>query len=323
MKSKLLSRNRLGLFFRENFVAITLVLFVIFMIFRHPTFSSWSNITTILNDCCMYGITALGMTLIIIAGDFDLSASSIYAWSTCVFVLLCNQMPVLPAALITLASGILWGAVNGLLVAWVRIPAFVATLGTMYAIKGLAYYLTSEKPVATSNDTLIAIGRFNIGGISIVPIVFVAVLAVLFCFLRFTRLGRSIYATGGNYEVARNSGINVKFCKFIVFVIGGACAALSGLMYCTRVYSGAATYGSDLTIWAVAATVIGGTSMAGGAGGVHRTVIGVLLMSVLFNALTLLGVDGSMQKFIRGMVLIVIIMFDAYIRMKNAKRKNN
>ena len=321
MENKAIKRDKIQLFFIENFVAIVLTLFVIFMVFQRPTFRSWSNITTIINDCCMYGITALGMTIIIIAGDFDLSASSVYAWATCVFVLLCNRMSVLPAFLITMLSGIAWGAVNGLLVSRLRMPAFVATLGTMYTIKGIAYYLTAEKPINTANETLIAIGKINIADISIVPMVFLVVLIILFCFLRFTRMGRAIYATGGNYEVARLSGINVKLCKLIVFMIGGACAALSGVMYCTRVYSGAATYGSDLTIWAVAATVIGGTSMSGGSGGVHRTIIGILLMAILFNALTLLGVDGSMQRFIRGMVMIVVIMFDAYLRMKNANKK--
>jgi ribose transport system permease protein len=166
---------------------------------------------------------------------------------------------------------------------------------------------------------LAAIGKINVADISIVPFVFVVVLLVLFWFVKYTKAGRAIYATGGNYEVARLSGINVKASKIIVFVFSGVCAALSGLMYCTRVYSGAATYGADLTTWCVAAAVIGGTSMSGGYGKVPRTIIGVLLMAILFNALTLLGVDGSWQRFIRGAVMVVVIMFDAVSKMKKAK----
>jgi ribose transport system permease protein len=311
-----LRRREIQTFFTENAVSIILTLFVIFMIFQRPSFRSWGNITTILNDCCMYGITALAMTAVVICGEIDLSVSSIYAWATCLFVILCNGMNMWLAALITLATGVVWGILNGLLVARIRMPAFVATLGTMYTIMGLAYYITKEKPVNTSNQTLAAIGRINIAGISLVPIVFLLVLAFLYWFLRYTVQGRGIYAAGGNYEVARLSGINVRYSKVLVFVLTGFCSALSGILYCTRIFSGAATYGTDLTIWCVAATVIGGTSMAGGSGSVNRTIIGILLMAILFNALTLMGVDGSMQRFIRGLVLIVVILFDAAARMK-------
>ena len=303
----------------ENAVSIVLTLFVIFMIFNRRSFSSWANITAIINDCCMYGITALGMTTVILCGEIDLSVSSIYAWSTCLFVILCNSMNVFAAAAITLATAIVWGTINGLLIAFLRMPAFVATLGSMYTIKGLAYYITEQKPINTSNEMLAAIGKWNIAEISIVPFVFLAVLGILFWFMKYTKAGRAIYATGGNYEVARLSGINVKASKIIVFIITGVCASLSGLMYCTRVYSGAATYGADLTTWCVAAAVIGGTSMSGGYGSVPRTIIGVLLMAILFNALTLLGVDGSWQRFIRGFVMVVVIMFDVISKMKKAK----
>lgn len=303
----------------ENAVTIVLTLFVIFMICYRKSFSSWANITAVINDCCLYGITALGMTCAIICGDVDLSVSSTYAWSTCLFVILCNTMNVFVAAAITLATCAVWGAINGMLVAFLRMPSFVATLGSMYTIKGLAYYITEQKPINTSNEALAAIGKLSIAGISIVPVVFIVVLLVLFWFMKFTKAGRGIYATGGNYEVARLSGINVKASKILAFTITGVCASISGIMYCTRVYSGAATYGADLTTWSVAAAVIGGASMSGGYGSVPRTIIGVLLMGILFNALTLLGVDGSWQRFIRGFVMVVVIMFDVISKMKKAK----
>lgn len=319
MKTRTLHKNDIFATLLENAVTIVLTLFVIFMIFYRKSFSSWANITAIINDCCMYGITALGMTTVILCGEIDLSVSSIYAWSTCLFVILCNSMSVGIAALITLATSIVWGIINGSLIAFLRMPAFVATLGSMYTIKGLAYYITEQKPINTDNAVLAEIGKFNIAGISIVPFVFIAVLVILFWFMKYTKAGRAIYATGGNYEVARLSGINVKASKIIVFIFTGICASLSGLMYCTRVRSGAATYGADLTTWSVAAAVIGGTSMSGGYGSVPRTIIGVLLMAILFNALTLLGVDGSWQRFIRGFVMVVVIMFDVISKMKKGK----
>ena len=319
MKKQTLNKSDIFASLLENAVSIVLTLFVIFMICYRKSFSSWANITAIINDCCMYGITALGMTTVIICGEIDLSVSSIYAWSTCLFVILCNTMNVYLAAAITLATSAIWGLCNGMLIAFLRMPAFVATLGSMYTIKGLAYYITEQKPINTSNEMLAAIGKFNIADISIVPFVFLVVLLALFWFMRYTKAGRAIYATGGNYEVARLSGINVKASKITVFIFTGICASLSGLMYCTRVYSGAATYGADLTTWCVAAAVIGGTSMSGGYGTVPRTIIGVLLMAILFNALTLLGVDGSWQRFIRGFVMVVVIMFDVISKMKKAK----
>ena len=241
MKKTTLQKSDIFAVLLENAVSIVLTLFVIFMIFYRRSFSSWYNITAIINDCCMYGITALGMTTVILCGEIDLSVSSIYAWSTCVFVILCNTMNVFAAALITLATAAVWGCINGMLIAFLRMPAFVATLGSMYTIKGLAYYITEQKPINTDNAMLAAIGKINIAEISIVPIVFLVVLGVLFWFMKYTKAGRAIYATGGNYEVARLSGINVKASKIIVFVITGLCSSLSGLMYCTRVYSGAAT----------------------------------------------------------------------------------
>lgn len=186
----------------------------------------------------------------------------------------------------------------------------------MTAIQGLAYVVTEAQPINTANATLKAFGQFHIAGIGTSPMVFLAVILVFAWFLKKTRFGRAIYATGGNYEVARLSGINVRFCKFTIFVLLGACAALSGVMYTSRIMAGWAPYGSDLSLYCVAATVIGGTSLAGGSGGVHRTIIGVLLMAIMFNALTILGVEGSMQDFIRGLVLITVIMLDASAHMR-------
>lgn len=193
-----LRKSELQFFFLENAVIIVLTAFVVFMVFYRPSFRSWANLTTIINDCCMYGITALAMTAVIICGEIDLSVSSIYAWSTCLFVILCNSMNIFAAAVITLLVGAVWGLFNGMLVAFLRMPAFVATLGTMYTAKGLAYYITEEKPINTGNPMLATIGKINIANISLVPIVFLIVLAVLYCIMRYTKVGRNVYATGGN-----------------------------------------------------------------------------------------------------------------------------
>lgn len=310
--------NKISIFLVNNMVSLVLFVFIVVMAFIKPSFRTWDNVTNIINEFSVYGITACAMTIAIICAEFDLSASSVFAWSTVLFVICINAIGIAPAFLATLAVGALMGALNGILVARVRMPAFVVTLGTMTAIKGLAYVATNAQPINTDNQILYFIGKINIAGLTVSPMVFLIVLILFILLMKYTRFGRNIYAAGGNYEVAMLSGINVRFCKFIIFVLLGACAALSGMVYCSRIMAGWAPYGSDLSLYCVTAVVIGGTSLVGGTGGVARTVSGLLVLGVLFNALTLLGVDGSMQRFMRGLVLIVIIMVDAAV---NRSRK--
>lgn len=313
MKSNKLNSEALKQVILKNAVSMMIILFIIFMAFRKPAFLSWENIINIINECAVYGITACAMTAAIICGEFDLSASSVFAWSTVLCTLLCNSLGFFPALALTLLCGAAFGAFNGLLVSVVKIPAFVATLGTMTSIKGLAYVVTDAQPVNTSNAVLKAFGQFNIAGLSSAPMVFLAVILLFIWFMKKIPNGRALYATGGNYEVARLSGIKVKKSKILVFILLGLCAALSGIMYSSRIMAGWAPYGSDLSLYCVASTVIGGTSLSGGSGGVHRTIIGVVLMAIMFNALTMLGVSGSLQKFIQGIVLITVIMLDALV----------
>jgi ribose transport system permease protein len=313
MIKSLPNKKKVVTFIIENAVSVFLVGFIIFMAFTKRSFSTWDNIVNIINESSIYGIAACAMTVVIISGEFDLAASSIFGWSTVLFTLCCNSIGIGGAFIVTLACGTLFGAFNGYLVAKIKMPAFVVTLGTMIAIKGLAYVVTKAQPINTDNKILWAIGKFQIAGISIIPFVYLGMIILFIWFLRYTKFGRDIYATGGNYEVARLSGINVVFSKFIVFTMLGAAAALAGMMYGVRIKAGWAPYGQDLSLYCITATIIGGTSLLGGNGGVHKTVIGVLLLAVLFNALTLLGVGGSMQKFIRGLVLITVIMLDAVV----------
>ncbi len=230
MRTYKMDRERLGPFLLENAVSMIMIAFILFMVVRKPSFVRWENICNIINECAVYGITACAMTAAIICAEIDLSASSVFAWSTVLCCLLANALGFVPAVVLTLLCGAVFGAFNGVLVSLVRMPAFVATLGTMTAIKGLAYVVTDAQPINTTNATLKAIGQFEVAGIGSAPMVFLAMLIVFGWFLKKTRFGRAIYATGGNYEVARLSGINVRFSKFIIFVLLGACAALSGVM---------------------------------------------------------------------------------------------
>ena len=300
-------------FLLRNVIIFALIAFVLFMGAYKPSFPTWDNITNILTEMTAYGVTACAMTVAIICGEFDLSASSVFCWSTVLFISMTNILGIIPAFWITLASGIGIGAFNGWLVSKVKMSAFVATLGNMWVFRGLAFFYTNGDSIISTDETLISIGTFNIAGVGITPLVFVAVFVFFIWFMKNTKFGRNIYATGGSKEVAQLSGINVSFYKFIIFVIMGACAAISGILYCTRIRSGGAIYGTDLSLYCVAATVIGGTSLSGGNGNVGRTLIGLLVMSILFNALTLLGVQGYFLRLIRGIVLITVITVDALL----------
>lgn len=303
-------------FLFERTILILLFAFIAFMVVMKPSFYTWDNITNILTELSVYGITACAMTVAIICAEFDLSASSVFAWSTILFISMTNILGLIFAFIITIISGIILGMLNGFLVAKVKMNAFVVTLATMTIIKGLAFYYTNGVPINTSNETLHAIGAFNIFGITITPIAFVIVLVLFAVVLKKTRFGRNLYATGGNYKVAHLAGIKVEFYKFIIFVILGICAALSAILLCVRIKAGSALYGKDLSLYCVAATVIGGTSLSGGNGGVIKTLVGLLVMSVLFNALTLLGVQGYFQQLIRGIVLIAVIIIDTGLNRK-------
>lgn len=314
MKLLTLNKKKLISYILNNAVIVILLIFVAFMMLTNKTFASWENITNIFAEFTVYGIAACAMTILLISGEFDLSASSVFAVSTVLFVDITNRSGPLVALVLVLLTGTAIGALNGWLVAKIKIAAFIATMGTMTIFKGFAFFYTNGNPINTDNEVIKRIGSFNFaGGITITTIVFAVVYILLIFVMLKTRFGRNIYVTGGNIEVARLSGLNVWFYKFIPFVIMGFCAAVSGILYCSRIYAGSAIYGSDLAIYSVAAAVIGGTSLSGGNGGVAKTLVGLLVMSVLFNAMTLMGVEGYFQQLVRGLVLISVIVMDAYI----------
>ncbi|MFZ4617180.1 MAG: ABC transporter permease, partial [Rectinemataceae bacterium] len=277
MKNPTLDRTALRNFLSESAVVLILGVFVLFMIASKPSFYTWGNIANILTEFSVYGITACAMTVAIICGEFDLSASAVFAWSTILFVSMVKMFGLAPAMAITIVSGAAWGILNGFLVARMKMSAFIVTLATMTIAQGLAFFYTNGVPINTSDEALLAIGNFRVVGLSLTTLVFAVVLVLFALVLRKTRFGRNIYATGGNIEVARLAGINVTYYKFIIFVILGVCAALSAIMFSTRIRAGSALYGRDLSLYCVAATVIGGTSLSGGNGGVIKTLVGLLV----------------------------------------------
>jgi ribose transport system permease protein len=296
---------------RNNAVLIVLILIALSMSLANNIFLSFANIMNILTQVSIYGVVAFAMTFAIICGEFDLSVSSTFALSSISFIYFSRIIGIIPAMLVVLCIGAFIGLINGLLVSRVRISAFVVTLATMVSVKGIALFWTDGKPIRNNEEIIYTIGNGTFLRIPYIVLVFILMLIISEIVLKKTKFGRNIYATGGNYIVAKMSGINVVFYKMIVFVILGCAAALQGTMLAFRLGSGSALFGQDLALSVVAAVVIGGTNLTGGRGGAIKTFIGVLLIGVIFNSLTLLQVTAYIQDIIKGVVLIAVVSFDA------------
>jgi ribose/xylose/arabinose/galactoside ABC-type transport system permease subunit len=303
---------------KDHAVLSLFALFILVMIVFKPSFVSLSNANNILIDVSIYGVAAIAMTISIITGAFDLSLSSNFAWGQIYFCFLLNQwgtttFGIAASFLVTLLSCTLIGCLNGLVVVVGGIPPFIATLGMMTIIKGWSLIFTGGNMIATSNEFVKMMGKGTFIGISYLTYIFIAVVLLAFYVMKFTRFGRNLYATGGNYKAAELSGIPVKRYRFSIFAVLGFAAGLSGAMFVCLMRAGSVLYGTDLALTCVAATVIGGTPLSGGEGSVLKTTLGILLIFVLYKGLAFLGLQGYYNTMIRGIVLLFVVAGNAYM----------
>jgi ribose transport system permease protein len=314
MKSeKRLKANPLELALNQT-VLLLLFGFIFFMVVVKPSFLAWWNIQSILIDVSIYGVVACGMTILIISGEFDLSASSQYMWAQILFISLLNSTNnPLVSIVLTLVSGFILGTVNGLIVTHFHINSFITTLGTMTMIRGLCLVFTNGKMVSTTNQFAKSLGAANFLGMSSLFYIYFSVLVIISIILAYTNFGRRFYATGGNIEVARLAGIKTSFQKTAAFSIMGILCSIGGIMLVAQLRAGSTQYGTDLALTCVAATVIGGTRLSGGAGNVLRTALGMLVIVMLYNALVYLGFQAYYQNLVKGLVLILVVMFDLFM----------
>ncbi|MEG0934103.1 MAG: ABC transporter permease [Clostridia bacterium] len=318
--------SRVARTIKQQPVLILFLVFIAVMVVAKPSFAQLSNIKNVLIDASIYGVAALAMTIAIITGAFDLSLSSNFAWGQVFFCYLLNQwgetpFGILAAFVVMLLSCTLIGSVNGLVVVLGKIPPFIATLGMMTIIKGGCLLFTDGNMISTTNQFIVAMGKGTFLGISYLTYIFGFLVLLAHFVMRYTRFGRGLYATGGNYNAAKLAGINVRFSQFSIFAILGLAAGISGAMFVCLMRAGSVLYGTDLSLTCVAATVVGGTPLTGGKGSVLRTVIGILLIYVLYKGLSFLGLQGYYNTMIRGLVLLVVVSVDAYMtRSGNIKK---
>ena len=301
---------------KKNGILFIFVLLCIFLSVITPGFLSWANILNILRQSSIIGIMAIGTTFVIIGAGFDISVGSLLALTAAMCVGLQQYMHWGFAILLVLLVGALVGMLNGFLAAKIHIPSIIATLGTMTIIRGLVYLYTGGYPLYADSKTFSFIGNGYIGLIPF-PVIILIVMVIFWQFILIrTRFGRYTCALGGNKEAVRLSGVKVDFYHILTFVIGGLMAAMSGIVYASRLSSVTPLAGQGYELDAIASTVIGGTSVAGGEGSVVKTLIGVLLLNIIANVFNLLGIHIYVQYVIKGAIILSAVGLDTYSKFR-------
>lgn len=309
---------------KENF-GIIIALFVLgaFLSLNPITkdsFLTQKNVFNVLRQISANLFLACGMTMVIILGGIDLSVGSIIALSGCIAAggVVRYNLPLFIAILLGILVGLVVGMFNGLVISKTTIPAFIVTLATMNIAKGFAYVYTGGSPVRVVTKEWQFLGAGYIGSVPTPVILLVIVLIITGLIMNKTKIGRHIYAVGGNAQAAEFSGIKVAKVKFFVHAFSGVMAGLAGVVLASRMYSGQPTAGEGAEMDAIAAVVVGGTSMSGGSGKIGGTIIGGLIIGVLNNGLNLLNVNSFWQYVVKGIVILLAVFID-YI--KNSKSK--
>ena len=285
------------------------------------TFPTKTNLFNLLRQSSTNLMLACGMTMVIILGGIDLSVGSIIAMSGCFAAgaVVWGGMPEIVGLTIGVLSGLLFGLFNGAVIAWTNIPPFIVTLASMNLAKGIAYVFSGGKPIRCMTDAWKFLGAGYVLGIPTPVWTMFIVFFLCVLFLNRTRIGRHVYAVGGNSTAAKFSGISTAKVKFTVFAISGTLAGLAGVTIASRLYSGTCTSGNAAEMDAIAAVVIGGTSMSGGSGKLGGTLIGALIIGILNNGLNLMGVNSDWQYIIKGIVILGAVYVDYLRTQKKAK----
>ncbi|MCD6668997.1 ribose ABC transporter permease [Vibrio cholerae] len=310
-RKKLLSKEWLI----EQKSLIALLFLVVVVSFLNPNFFTVDNLLNILRQTSVNAIIAVGMTLVILTAGIDLSVGSVLALcGAFAATLVAMEVPVLVAVPTALLTGAALGAISGIIIAKGKVQAFIATLVTMTLLRGVTMVYTDGRPISTGfTDTADTFAWFGTGyalGIPVPVWLMVVVFAGAWYLLNHTRFGRYVYAVGGNESATRLSGINVDRVKIGVYAICGLLAALAGIIVTSRLSSAQPTAGMGYELDAIAAVVLGGTSLMGGKGRIMGTLIGALIIGFLNNALNLLDVSSYYQMIAKAVVILLAVLVD-------------
>ena len=291
-------------------LAVFLFMFTAMSIFI-PNFFSVLNILNLVKQLAPLLIVSSGMTIIIISGEFDISVGSILSLTAAVSAILMNIWgSILPAVLIALIIGPLFGFFNGVLVTKGGIPSFICTLGTMMIARSLTYVTTQGRVISGLPESFKLLGQGTIYGIPYTTFIFILIYFICFIFLRRTALGKKMYATGANKKTSLLSGIDTDRIKIISFMIVGLAASFAGLVVLSRVGGIHADTATGMEFDAIAAVVIGGASLFGGKGNIWQTIIGVFIIGMIRNFLNMAQIEIFWQDFATGAIIIVAVLLD-------------
>ena len=290
---------------------LALILLCVVLSFLSPVFFTALNIKNVLRDAALVAIAGIGMVMVILLGEIDLSVGSVQAVAGIVAVAVLNSFSSVSVALAaTLFAGACIGLINGLLISRAQINSLIATLGMMAILRGGAMVSTQAVSIQGAVDSFIEIGTGHIGPLPIPVLIAFLLLVLFFYVLHYTTFGRYVYAVGGNPQAARLSGLPVERIRIAVFVIAGLLAALSAFILASRLNSGQPNAGLGFELQVIAAVILGGISLTGGVGTLAGALIGILILTVLSNGLVLLNVSSFYHDIARGIVIILAVYLD-------------
>ena len=303
----------------QKAVIAILALLVLMLFFKTNFYTSY-NLLSVLKDAAVNEIIAFGVTLTVIAAGCDLSVGSVMCLSGIVSIKLMNSgMNMWLAITLGVLSGAVVGFINGFFVVQQKTEAFIITLGTGMLIKGINQQLTNAHPVSCTNVEFMKIANGKIvAGIPNLALIMIVIGLLAYALLCYTSYGRNLYALGGDYDVAKYSGIDVITTKWMAFVLSGALAAVAGVLLSSKLNTGSSIYGDDTALMVNCGVVVGGTSFAGGVGGIVQSFIGLMVLQLLVNCMNMLGIAPYIQQVCQGFVIVAIIWLDCFGR----KRKH-
>jgi len=296
-------------------ILFAFILLMVVLAFLSDSFLTVNNLLNIARQVSINAIIAAGMTFVILTFGIDLSVGSVLAFSGAIIAgLLSRGHPLVVGIGAGLLVGGLIGLVNGLIITKGGVQPFIATLGMLTIARGATLVYTDGRPITGLPDAFVWLGAGEIARIPVPVVIMAVVFAASYVVLTQTVLGRYIYAIGGNEEATRLSGVNVAFYKTLAYVISGALSALSAVILTARLNSAQPTAGMGYELDAIAAVVLGGTTLAGGEGGIAGTLLGAFIIGVLNNGLNLLNVSSFYQQVVKGVVILLAVLLDRRLR---------
>lgn len=305
-------KKNLSKYVLEYNIVIILILLVIAASFFVPNFIRPGNISNLLINVGTYGIMALGLTLVFIVGAIDLSVGFQAAAIAVVTVLVANSFGFAAAIVAGIAGGLILGYINGFVVTRLNITPLIATLATMTGLKGLTLLLTNNFSIALTDLDTKLLYTTIIAGIQLPIIIFAAIFIVLTLFLRYTRTGLNFYIIGGNEEAGKLAGINTNKLIRLAYILSGLCCGIVGILLASRFASATYNLAENMDVTAISSCVIGGVKLMGGKGNMLQALLGVMVIQVISNILTLLSVYGSIQILVTGLVVVAVLIGDKY-----------